>query len=40
MKKFLEMTDVKQQEKNLKIVVGLYKKVTRLKIITKKAIAE
>jgi preprotein translocase subunit SecA len=26
--------------KNLKIVVGLYKKVTRLKVITKKVIAE
>ena len=34
------MTDVKQQGKNLKIVVGLYKKVTRLKVITKKVIAE
>jgi hypothetical protein len=34
------MKDVRQQEKNLKIVVGLYKKATRLKIITVKAIAE
>ena len=29
------MIDVKQLEKSLKIVVALYKKVSRLKIITK-----
>ena len=40
MKKFLEMTDVKQQEKSLKIVVEPYKKISRLKIIVEKAIAE
>ena len=43
MKKFQGMTDVKQQGKNLKIVVGPYKpykKVSRLKIITKNAITE
>ena len=34
------MTDVKQQEKSLKIVAGPYRKISRLKIITKKAIAE
>ena len=34
------MTDVKQQEKSLKIVAEPYKKKSRLKIITEKAIAE
>ena len=34
------MIDVKQQEKNLKIVVELYKKATRLNNIIEKAIPE
>ena len=40
MKKFQGMIDVKQLEKSLKIVVALYKKVSRLKIINKNATIE
>ena len=40
MKRFQEMIDVKQQEKNLKIVVELYKKAARLNNIIEKAIPE